>query len=499
MSEIQSKGQWKDFIENLSDSSLNINNVSDLIANCQNNAKVLLNHEYSYDWLKNLEKYSLSEQSKNNIEQLKKGKAVIVTTGQQPCLLTGASLIFHKIFSMLSLCKTLNSKGIAAVPLFWSASEDHDLSEILRVITIDDSFVRNQTRIFKGLRNVSSETLPWDSELDDFLQKQSPFIQSLLKDSPKDFYTDHFNQLLLKCFAKEGLLVVEPKWLNSKSSSFWDQVDAKKEAIVEAFNTDEQKIRDQGYQLQVIRKRPLPVFTINKRNGLREALSLEDRSWKDTNGKQYLNLKDCVNVDKRLSPGALLRPVYAQSALPILASVLGPAEMKYHHQNKKCFEVLGLHRPLLYPRLGGTWLPENLESECMNVGIDLKGLFAGKNFMPSRQRIKMDFEDSFTSLLDNEIGKFEDSHPLKQRLIEQFKNELKRVHLKFDKKMWKIEQEEKGISVKRLHELLEFLMPKGQKQERTICAFSYIKNIEHLYEIKKEFENCFDQKHRKYK
>jgi uncharacterized protein YllA (UPF0747 family) len=59
----------------------------------------------------------------------------------------------------------------------------------------------------------------------------------------------------------------------------------------------------------------------------------------------------------RISSGAaaastdvLTRPLLKSMAMPVAASVLGPAEIAYHAQALPLFETLGIPRPVLFPR-----------------------------------------------------------------------------------------------------------------------------------------------------
>jgi hypothetical protein len=64
---------------------------------------------------------------------LLKGNAVAIVTGQQVGLFGGPAYTFYKALSALTIAAQLRKKNIEAVPIFWMASEDHDLAEINHV------------------------------------------------------------------------------------------------------------------------------------------------------------------------------------------------------------------------------------------------------------------------------------------------------------------------------------------------------------------------------
>ena len=67
-----------------------------------------------------------------NLDRLA-NKAVAIVTGQQVGLFGGPAYTFYKALSALRIVEQLRKSGIEAVPIFWMASEDHDLAEINHV------------------------------------------------------------------------------------------------------------------------------------------------------------------------------------------------------------------------------------------------------------------------------------------------------------------------------------------------------------------------------
>ena len=64
-----------------------------------------------------------------NLDRLASGAAAIVT-GQQVGLFTGPAYSLYKAISAVKYAEEVSAKGIDAVPVFWLATEDHDLAEI---------------------------------------------------------------------------------------------------------------------------------------------------------------------------------------------------------------------------------------------------------------------------------------------------------------------------------------------------------------------------------
>ncbi|HKX27667.1 MAG TPA: bacillithiol biosynthesis BshC, partial [Blastocatellia bacterium] len=65
-----------------------------------------------------------------NLERLREPNSVVVITGQQAGLFTGPLYTIYKALTVIKLSAALRERGVNAVPMFWVASEDHDLEEV---------------------------------------------------------------------------------------------------------------------------------------------------------------------------------------------------------------------------------------------------------------------------------------------------------------------------------------------------------------------------------
>src|SRR6266404_5579046 len=72
----------------------------------------------------------------NNLEKLERG-AVAVVSGQQVGLFSGPAYAVYKAVTAIRLAEELSKAGIPAVPIFWMATEDHDLDEVRHVTWFD--------------------------------------------------------------------------------------------------------------------------------------------------------------------------------------------------------------------------------------------------------------------------------------------------------------------------------------------------------------------------
>src|ERR1700737_4035902 len=70
--------------------------------------------------------------TQSNLDKLERG-AVAVVSGQQVGLFSGPAYAFYKALTAIQIAQELSDAGIAAVPVFWMATEDHDLDEVRHV------------------------------------------------------------------------------------------------------------------------------------------------------------------------------------------------------------------------------------------------------------------------------------------------------------------------------------------------------------------------------
>src|SRR5215472_13687649 len=72
----------------------------------------------------------------SNLARLGKG-AVAVVSGQQVGLFGGPAYAIYKALTAIKVAEELTHDGIDAVPVFWMATEDHDLEEVRHTVWFD--------------------------------------------------------------------------------------------------------------------------------------------------------------------------------------------------------------------------------------------------------------------------------------------------------------------------------------------------------------------------
>lgn len=431
---------------------------------------------------------SWPQKSQENYELLRSGKAIAVITGQQPCLWGGPSLVLHKILHTLSIVEWLKGEGVVAVPVFWNASEDHDLQEMLRVGTLKGEFGLESYKLSWEKDAVAAEVLRDIHRGDDRLN-YSELVREVFNSS-SDRFADQISHALLSLFGEEGLVVIEPRDLVGLSEDFWKYVEQEQSALIRSYDECESKILQQGRGLQAPRRYQLPIFCIQEETGERKAYQqlFEDSDFSlDRLGGQGL----------RPSPGALLRPLMAQWCLPIGVTVLGPAEARYHEQLISGYDVLGLATPIFWPRFGGTWVPDAVSEKLGGLGLDIRNVIEQGNMEVAHGRSQESalraLSAHLMALRQEGVGRKAGRH-----VLDRLDRDLFSAMGRFERGLMRESLVEGGVTPKEADELLRFLLPRGSYQERHLGWASILRDRQHLKEIRSIFSDPFDTSHRIY-
>jgi len=305
-----------------------------------------------------------------NVGRLRAGARAVVT-GQQVGLFGGPLLTLLKAATAVARAKQATAAtGVEHVPVFWLATEDHDLEEVDHVSLLSKSAVETLRAALKVAGAAPVGGIPIGPEIDGVLEQASELLGyapvcDWLNEcyAPRDGYEPTlggaFGRLMAKVFAAEGLVVMDAAGrefhaLGARTLRYAiEHADELHEALVrrtaelEALGFHSQVLVANGSSL---------LFLVDETTGERRALKRLADGWKA--GGQVYSTADLVAIleaaPERISPNALLRPVFQDTILPTAAYVGGPAEIAYFAQSAVLYEaILGRITPVL-PRLSAT-------------------------------------------------------------------------------------------------------------------------------------------------
>ncbi|WP_158751191.1 bacillithiol biosynthesis cysteine-adding enzyme BshC [Acidobacterium sp. S8] len=311
--------------------------------------------------------FGAGEKTFENIERLRNGANAVVT-GQQVTLLGGPLFTLFKTATVIRKAQDATSAGYPHVPIFWLASEDHDLAEAdhvalpsRRELHTIKLALQNETpheavgalTLGPGIRAVLDEAME--------LLGPGPLLDLLEQSyTPDSTFAQAFGQLIAKTFAAYGLIVIDASApaFHALGAPVLRQAITEAETLHTALVQRDKELAEAGYHSQVlVGAQSSLLFLTDAETGTRLPLRRKGtEEW--TAGKHAYNTSELLEIlevnPERFSPNALLRAVFQDYILPTSAYVGGPAEIAYFAQSQVVYEkILGRVTPVL-PRLSAT-------------------------------------------------------------------------------------------------------------------------------------------------
>jgi bacillithiol synthase len=318
------------------------------------------------------------------LSKLAKPGTVAVVTGQQVGLFSGPAYTIFKALTAVKLAQHLSEQGVPAVPIFWLATEDHDIAEV------DHAWVFNHAAA--PTKIAISETGVTGGPVGEVKLGQVPFTElrqalgalpfanevvSSLKRAyrPEATLGAAFGSFLRELLKSCGLLYVDPlaPAIRAIAIPFISRAVHRVPDLIHALRQRNRELQAAGYHAQVhIDESTSLVFLIqeNKRIPLR---------WKNgrfsTRDASYTP-DDLGLLDGRVSPNALLRPVMEDYLLPTAAYVGGPSEIAYMAQAQVLYQDLLGRMPVVFPRNSFTLLDARATKLLDRYGLRVPDLFS---------------------------------------------------------------------------------------------------------------------------
>ena len=306
------------------------------------------------------------------LEALSQGAGAVVT-GQQVGLFGGPLFTPFKAATAIARARASTAAGRPHVPIFWLASEDHDFAEINHVVFP----ARRELR-----KLVYSEPNTADKPVGGIMldERITPLVDQaweLLGGSdamdamaaayrPGRTFAQAFHELYAKAFAAQGLLVLDAsgREVHRMGAPVLRAALERADELHAALTDRNRELVAAGYHVQVaVAAQSSLLFLIDEKTGGRVALKRTAPTAAEPQGlwhagRQSLATADLVAIlerePERISPSALLRPVFQDYLLSTSLIIGGPAEIAYFAQSAVLFErILGRLTPV-QPRFSGT-------------------------------------------------------------------------------------------------------------------------------------------------
>ena len=324
--------------------------------------------------------------------QLRDPKAVAIVTGQQAALFGGPMYVLLKAISAIQLAERVReAHHVAAVPIFWVESEDHDWAEVKSCGVLDaDLQVRS---IDAGDPPGAGHRAVARVQLDDSIAEA---IAELERALPATEFTGELLSSLRRCYAPGvGMADAFAAWLERVLGPMglvvYDASDpAAKPLVAELFAREVEHpartaqlagetgraLESRGYHAQVtVPSDAAALFHLNQD---RQPIRVEGGAF--VVGERRIPgpelAKQIRQAPQEFSPNVLLRPLVQDTLFPTACYVAGPNELAYLAQLPAVYRAFDLPFPLLHQRATATLLDANAMRFLTRHDVALESLRA---------------------------------------------------------------------------------------------------------------------------
>ncbi|HEY4710294.1 MAG TPA: bacillithiol biosynthesis cysteine-adding enzyme BshC [Candidatus Acidoferrales bacterium] len=442
----------------------------------------------------------LDSATSKNLDRLASG-AVAIVTGQQVGLFSGPVFSLYKALSTIRCAEQTTGRGIDAVPIFWLATEDHDLAEVNHTFWNTRNGLARYELPAKAEdtgRHVGEVAL--GDEIESLVATAAGTLEGAyaaevagaLRESyrPGETYGSAFGKLLARLFAGRGIIFIDPldARFHRLAAPVYLRALGEAEALREALLVRSKELEAAGFhdQVKVTHESTLLFYKVA---GRREPL--RNRSGKFFAGEAEFTraqLDAALGTSpESFTPSALLRPVVQDTLLPTAAYFGGPAEVAYLAQSQVLYRKILGRMSAIVPRASFTIIEPPIARFLAQYGLEIRDLFAG----PQHLRAKME-QKSLPAALSS---RFDESEQTIRATLKAYEEPLglldstllEALHASERKMLHQIEQLKgkvaraenfrSGILDRHERILLDSLYPDGGLQERTLCGLPLLASI----------------------
>jgi len=355
--------------------------------------------------------WGASEATLRNIQRLREG-AFAVVTGQQVGLFGGPLLALFKVASVIALAKQVEALGVECVPVFWLASEDHDLAEVNQSLLLTHDFQLVPFKLAtRGIEGAPVSTIRLAEGTSEAVAHAAELLgESLAADYLRESYAEGetfsnaYAKLYTRIFGEHGLILLDPAdpELHRIAAPLFVDAIRRTAEIDDALLARNRELQAEKYHEQVkVTAESTPLFAVVE--GARVPIHRANGQFKI--GREVVSgdelQRRVETAPETFSANVLLRPVLQDYWLPTLAYIGGPAEVAYFAQAAVVYQkLLGRVTPIL-ARMSATLVEPRIERLLTKYQVDLPELFHGecqlRDCMAARAlppELKQDFEQA---------------------------------------------------------------------------------------------------------
>ncbi len=323
-----------------------------------------------------------------NITAFRDG-ALAVVTGQQVGLFGGPVFSIYKALTAVKLAGEAKRLGIECVPVFWLATEDHDLEEVsqIHIPGAEGELEKFQSSAHDG-ENAPVGTICFGAEISELTARAKELLgetelSALVADCyrPDESFGTAFAKLFARLFADFGVIILDgsdPELDAIATPLYRDAIERLPELNRALLERDKELQAAEYHQQVRITDTSTPLFLM--REGARVPLHMDSATQFHAGANaiskaELLQLAD--SAPHSFSPSVLLRPVMQDYLLPTITYIGGAAEIAYFAQVATLYlELAGRVTPIL-PRFSATLIEAKPQALLEKYRLGFSDLFHG--------------------------------------------------------------------------------------------------------------------------
>jgi len=435
--------------------------------------------------------------TERNLDRLRAG-AVAVVTGQQVGLFSGPAYSFYKAMTAIALARWLTKRGTDAVPVFWLATEDHDLAEVNQSFWLDRRGLLERVELPRSGdlgRRVGEVNLAEGaaSALDAVLGMLEGGHRELVARALREFYRadetfgSAFGKLMARLLAGRGAILLDPldSRLHRLAVPVFRRALEEHAALAKELVARSKGLDRAGYhaQVKVTELSTLLFFNVDGHRWPLRPRNTGFSAGRSLFTEQEL-LRALESAPEAFTPNVLLRPVVQDTLLPTAAYVGGPAELAYFAQAEVVYRFLGRRMPAVVPRAGFTVVEPRVAALLRRYGLDIRDVLRGRQHLRAkmeRQFLPRGLGKQFTA---GEKSLRETLRKLRRPIekldrtllgaLDTAERKMLYQFLKLRGKAGRAENFRTGMLDQHERVLLDSLYPQRALQERSVCLVSFL-------------------------
>ncbi|MEJ2007288.1 MAG: bacillithiol biosynthesis cysteine-adding enzyme BshC [Acidobacteriota bacterium] len=448
--------------------------------------------------------FGASDQTIENIRALSDPGTFAVVTGQQVGLLSGPAFTLYKALTAVRVSQSLSARGVKNVPIFWLATEDHDLEEVSQAYTLNDDYERIHLHD-RGERPAPQSPvgrIKLTAAITEQLDRLESVLPAgddrnrLLEDlrstyQPGATWTQAFAKFFTRLFGQWGVVLLDPldEAVHRLSAPIYQKALRQAGDLRSLLEQRSGELTRSGYHAQVhIAQESTLLFAQREGNRLPVHASTADGKQFSIGDAQTASHEELESEIKErplnFSANVLLRPLVQDTILPTIAYIAGPSELAYLGQAQVLYSAFGRPMPAVFPRSGFTLVDRRIERWMEKYRVSVDDIWQGKEHL-GRRIGSTAFAEGWSERFDQaerDLASLlarlrKDIEVLDPTLIDALSHVEEKIQYQVERlkgKMTRAALSRSDILARHERALLQAIMPEKQLQERMVGGVYFL-------------------------